>query len=67
MQLTKEEKATTFTTHINTLAIHRLMDQIEKRYNIPSTKNLADHLTMLQVCGLVSNNQAEEIRKLYTN
>ena len=67
MQLTEAEKVTTFPTHINTLAIHRLMKRLQQRYNIPPTNNIADHLAMLQVCGLVSCSQAEEIRKLYTN
>ena len=67
MQLTEAEEETTIITHINAIAIHRLMKQAQRLYDIPPTKNIADYLSMLQVCGLVSCSQAEEIRKLYTN
>ena len=67
MQLANAEKVTTFPTHINTLAIHKLMKRLQQRYNIPPAKNLADYLSMLQERGLVSGSQAEEIRKLYKN
>ena len=67
MQLTDGEKVTTFVTHINAIAIHKLMKQVERLYDIPPTKNIADHLAMLQVRGIVTSNQAEEIRKIYAN
>ena len=53
--------------HINCLAIHKLMNQLEKRYNIPPCKNLADYLSILQISGLVSCSQADEIRKQYSH
>lgn len=53
--------------HINNLAIHKLMNQLQKRYDIPPCNNLADYLAMLQVCGLVSCSQAEEIKKQYAH
>lgn len=53
--------------HINFHAIHKLMQQIERRYNIPPCADLAAYLAMLQEIGLVSKAQADEIRKLYSH
>ena len=53
--------------HINYLAIHKLMNQLQKYYDVPPCNNLADYLAMLQVCGLVSCTQADEIRAYYTH
>ena len=53
--------------HINCLAIHKLMNQLQRYFDIPPCNNLADYLAMLQVCGLVSSSQADGIREYYTH
>ena len=65
MPLAKNELVTTVTTHINELAIHKLMKQIEKIHNIPPCSNIKIYLAMLQVNGLITKLQAKEIENYY--
>lgn len=65
MPLIKAERVTTAATHINTIAIHKLMKQVEKAFDIPPCSNIAAYLAMLQVRGLVSRSEADAIREQY--
>ena len=62
MPLTKAERVTTSAIHINTIAIHKLMEQVQRLYDIPPCSNISAYLAMLQVSGLVSKSQADAIR-----
>lgn len=51
--------------HIEEIAIHKLMLEIERQHNIPPCSDLAMYIAMLETRGLVSSSAADQIRSLY--